>query len=842
MPESFDDGHRPPRIERSKAFLPGGARDGGGTPDAVALRHAFMVVRRHVWLVLAVTACTLGAAVFLALREPPEYRASAVVRLEDRRRALTGGIEDAIQLATEPRTVDPVLSLIERLRSRQVVGVVVDSLGMRLKSASPDFSNESLVAVHVDSKAPSDSIKLRFRKQEVVARTRGQEIRVRYGQVLGLGGVHFVVPARPDVEAALLAVVPREQEIDRVLGKIELIQREATDVVDVAYTATNPLVAQRVINTFIQTFQTINIRAAQEQSRLRGDFLSTQLRQTDSLLARAQANLGAFRSRQELASSGDKLAATQASLLAIDAQREQLKADRRTYGDLPELLRSSNDSVGDEALRSLAYSPEMASNPVISRLSQNLIEYKVRLDSFTTGPWRSTAADPDVLELQGIIESSKQELISAVASQVRSLDARIEALGNLRARSGASIQALPALEAEEMRLAAQVEALSTMGAQLRQEVQKAGLSEAVEVGDMQVVHLADVPYVSAWATGWLKIGMGLLAGLIVGGGAAYLLEANDTSVRRPEDLEEMLQVTGLAIIPRVAVGPTGLHRFTRLLRGANRHHHGRGLHRFTRLLGTNGHQHRRRKILPQGLVTLSEPQSIGTEAFRMLRTSLVWSDWGRKLKTIVVTSVAPGEGKTLTAANLGVIFAREGMRVLLVDGDLRRARLHKIFRTSRDSGLAELIKSDKWAGEAVSGGDAAMPIMAGNELHSNIRMTAVEGLSLLPAGMPSRSLGTFREARVRRLLREVANVFDLVIVDAPPVLATADAAILASMADGVLFVVRAGRTDRRAIQHAYQQLLNVGAQVVGTVLNDPQGELQQVGEYYYVYEYPEVKD
>jgi capsular exopolysaccharide synthesis family protein len=489
-------------------------------------------------------------------------------------------------------------------------------------------------------------------------------------------------------------------------------------------------------------------------------------------------------------------------------------------------LRNSHDSVSGHALRSLAFSPQMAVNPAIAKLSQQLIEYQVKLDSLTTGQWRSTATNPDVVRLKGIIGSTKQELLGAVVSQVQGLDARIEALASLKRRSGASMQALPALEAEEMRLQARVEALRTVGDHLRQESQKARLAEAAEVGDMQIMDLASVPYVSTWPTGWLKLGLGLLAGLLLSGGVAALLEANNTSIRRPEDLEDALQVAGLAVIPRVPTAVRRGHRPLPRFLGGSRHHH-----------------HRRVKRSPQGLVTLSQPRSIGTEAFRMLRTSLIWSEWGQRLKTIVITSVAPGEGKTLTAANLAVIFARGGMRVLLVDGDLRRARLHKIFLVSRAPGLTELIEWDRGAGAAVSGASTAMPVMRKEyDLYGSIRMTEVEGLYLLPAGRRSRSSEAVPEARVRHLLGELSNEFDLVIVDAPPVLATADAAILASMADGVLFVVRAGRTDRRAIQRAHQQLVKVGAQVVGTVLNDPEGELKEVGAAYYPYEYPEVRD
>jgi succinoglycan biosynthesis transport protein ExoP len=796
-----------------------------GAPDALAFKEFFLVLRRHIWMILIVTVSTMGTAAFLALRDPSVYRATATVRLSEGLRNLTADLDGTEAPPVPQRTIDPVLSLSEHLRSRQVVGSVVDSLGMRLGSLSPDFPVSSVGKIHVDPAAPADTIMLHFAEQEVVARVDSIQVRAPYAGIVKIGGVEFVVASRPSIQDALLTVTGREAEIDRVLASIELVERQSTDVIDVSYTAPDAKTAQQVVNAIVQTFQAVNIRAAQEQSRLRRVFLSEQLRQTDSLLANAQGSLATFRSRQQLANSSDRLAAVQVAMLALDSQREQLQADRRTFGNLPTLLSSPNDSVSGRALRSLAFSPEMATNPGIAKLSQQLVEYQIKLDSLTTGNWRIATTNPDFTQLVGAMASTKQELLGAVASQVTALDARIDALAALRKRSVTSMQVLPALEAEEMRLQARVEALRTVGDHLGQESQKARLAEAAEVGDMQIMDLAGLPYLSTWPMGWLKLALGLLVGLFLGAAGAYLMEANNTSVRRPEDLEAQLQIAGMGVIPRL---PSANKAGTRLL---------------PRFFKSNKNRHGgQAAAMPQGLVTLTDPRSIGTEAFRMLRTSLIWSEWGQRLKSIVVTSVGPGEGKTLTAANLGVSFARAGLRVLLVDGDLRRARLHKIFLLPRGPGLTELISANGGKGVAIPVGDDGMPLMNRNDMLSIVRYTSVEGLFLLPAGTQSRSPEAFREPQIRHFLHELSDVFDLVIVDASPVLASADAAILASVADGVLLVVSAGRTDRGAIHHAHQQLVKVGARVVGTVLNDPGGALKQTEEYYYPYEYPEAKD
>jgi polysaccharide biosynthesis transport protein len=319
-----------------------------------------------------------------------------------------------------------------------------------------------------------------------------------------------------------------------------------------------------------------------------------------------------------------------------------------------------------------------------------------------------------------------------------------------------------------------------------------------------VVDLADVPYAPLLSASALKLALGLALGLILGLVLAYVLEALNTSIRRPEDLEAVLHVPGLAVIPRITGGSSN------------------GRSRLRALLGAP------KPTRPDAGSLMSGGQtfSIGIEAFRNLRTSLIWSDGGEALKTLVVTSAAPGEGKTLTAANLAVTLAYDGLRVLLVDCDIRRPRVHGLFRMPRSPGLMELLTTSRHpSGDPVSAPDV-------------IRASSIASLSVLTCGaLPSNAANLLSSTRMRVLLEELRDQFDIIVLDTPPVLATADAGIVASLTDGVLLVVRAGTTDRNAAQRACQQLANVGARVVGTVLNDPGGQVAKEGDYYYPYDY-----
>jgi polysaccharide biosynthesis transport protein len=797
--------------------------DGGDrhTADSISFGHVFGVLRRRYRLVLILTLLGLAGGGYLAAKSPALYKAGAVLRLAGERRALTGEIEPSPEI---DRSTDPILSVLELVRSRTVMGAVVDSLGSRLVSADPDFGTASLAGISVNPEAAGgDTIFVSFFRNGVKAKLRDRNVQAPYGQPLDFGTVRFSVPTAPEIPSASLYVIPREMAIDQLLKDISVFHRVDTDILDVEYLSTNPRTAQRVVNTTVLAFRELNILAAKQKSHRRRQFLEEQLKQTDSMLARAQADLATFRSKQQLASSQNALDAVQTFRMTLEARASELEADRTTFGTLLSQLKKGGESGESEALRALASSPALADNPTVGNTFRQLELYQYRLDSMTTGPWRAAPTNPDLIQLKSLIASTKTQLRQAVSSHVSTIDARIGSLRNLRAQSGASLQVLPAMAAEEARLTGRVQTLTSSSDQVRQDYQKAMMAEEVEAGDVDIVNLADLPYMPEWTTTPLKLALGLLLGLLLGTGAAFLLEALNTSIRKPEDLETALHIPGLAVIPRLTATAPAQRRLGGLLRPGKRA------------------ELESKSSTATALGTVTQPFSVGVEAFRMLRTSLMWCEQGDEMKTLVVTSAAPGEGKTMTSANLSVTFAYDGLRVLLIDCDLRRPRLHGLFQVPRSPGLMELLTP------SYNGADGSASLTfdpgagrtdSGRPITDVVRSTHVRGLSLLTCGaLPTNPSGLLSGVRMRALLRELAKSFDLVILDTPPVLATADAGILASLADGVLLVVRAGQTDRVAAKRAHQQLVNVGARVVGTVLNDPGGEVSQYGDYYYPYDY-----
>lgn len=252
--------------------------------------------------------------------------------------------------------------------------------------------------------------------------------------------------------------------------------------------------------------------------------------------------------------------------------------------------------------------------------------------------------------------------------------------------------------------------------------------------------------------------IGLAVGLLCGFGLALLLDALDRSLRGPTELVRLTDKPLLAIVPK------------------------------------------RKDFADHPLVTAGDAGTNMAEAYRLLRTAVRFVDVGGPIRTVLVTSPSPGDGKTATATNLAIAIAQGGDKVLLVDADLRRSRVPEVMGIPREPGLTSVLIGDATISDAMVGLTERLFVMPSGPLPPN----------------PSELLGSTRMAQ---LLSELGREVDVVVLDAPPVVPVTDAQVLAALVDGVIFVSRDGRTGRGAIQEALRRLDLVDAPVVGCVLN-----------------------
>jgi capsular exopolysaccharide synthesis family protein len=335
-------------------------------------------------------------------------------------------------------------------------------------------------------------------------------------------------------------------------------------------------------------------------------------------------------------------------------------------------------------------------------------------------------------------------------------------------------------------------------AMLLQRMKEADLARMMRVNNIRLVDDALEPKVPVRPRTMLNVGLGLMLGLLLGVAVSWLRVRLDVSIKTPADLESELGLTFLGLIPEVD--------------GSDEVRYGRrGQRRRRATKDSEGG--------PSELVVHQRPLSGVAEAARAVRTNLMFMSPDRPYRKLLVTSAAPSEGKTTIACSIAIALAQGGQRVCIVDCDLRRPRLHRIFNRAGDAGVTNVLV-----------GDAT--------LEDVIQPTQIKNLWSVPAGpTPPNPADVLHSERFRALLEKLSDRFDRVIIDSPPLIAVTDSAIISRLADGTVFVVRAFRTSKHVSAQGLRVLRDVDAHVVGAVLNAVNLNRHEYTYYYHYYYY-----
>ena len=316
-------------------------------------------------------------------------------------------------------------------------------------------------------------------------------------------------------------------------------------------------------------------------------------------------------------------------------------------------------------------------------------------------------------------------------------------------------------------------------------MQEVDLSESVGEGDIKVVEAASAPIFPARPKKKLVLLIGLMLGVFLGVGSTFAAEYMDRSLKSKEEIESL---TGLPVLASVnTIDDIATQRDAA----------------FSHEVDWNDYFSNKAYRKEQ-------------ELFRVLRTNIKFSDLKDKAKVILVTSGSPGEGKTTVASRLAVNMSSAGERVLLMDCDLRKPMVHKIFDLKNQMGVTNLIVADQYDSQL---------------FHFNV----VKNFDVITCGpIPAQPAELIENSRIKDVLSQLCGEYDRIIIDSPPVATVIDAALLATFADGVLLVVDPGSSDRRILKQAQGQLEKVGAKILGLVLNKISEDKEG---YYYYYSY-----
>ncbi len=570
----------------------------------------------------------------------------------------------------------------------------------------------------------------------------------------------------------------------RLLGGIRVDPIQGTELVTLSYTASKAEQAAEIVNAFAQEYIGWNIENRSVIIDNTSRFLEAELKEIKVGLQRKEAQLKEYSRRTDIVSFDPSSNPTLQRLANLNSEVLRAQAElREREARLRELSQLPRDSVADEE-----------SKGVISDLRKERLrkeaDYEAKLQIYKSD-W------PAMIELEAGIEDGVKAYQRAVDRYYKEAESRHRAeTQTARNKTHRLESELAAVKSEAIDLGSVSVEYNNLQTELtdlqnRHDDFLGQLSKTSMLARMfgqsgsnvRVVEHALVPARSFRPSLRLDLTGGLGSGLALGIALVLLLHFLDRTVKTPEELEKILQLPLLGVIPDVSekskgYGLSGYYGYRKQSRP------------------TPSDPIRRIELLPA-----LHPRQAVSEAYRSLRTALLLSS-AEELKVISITSADSGEGKTATAANLGTVLAQLGKRVLLIDGDLRKPRLFKIFKVSNRAGLVTFLTSN------VSPETLVVPTDVDNNLF------------LCPTGPhPPNPSELLASDRMREFLQFGQANYDFVIVDTPPVLAVTDAVLVGAMCHGAILCFRANKVLREDVQRCRNRLLMSDVRILGAVLN-----------------------
>jgi tyrosine-protein kinase Etk/Wzc len=619
--------------------------------------------------------------------------------------------------------------------------------------------------------------------------------------------------ARPDAKE--MGFADLNQVAEFVMYSITVLSARTTDIITVIATGNDPAQAAAIANTVGQAYIARNLSYSRGEFTEVRRFLEVQLPVIEKKLFSEENQLRQFKQANQVISLSDESKSLIDKLTTFEAQFNLTGVERESAEKRLAYLQNQLDFQKKNMLENVS----QVSSPLASGLRQDLLTLQTQMATMTSQGFPADHAK--MKELAKKIENTKSRLkeeISKIVAQEsggidpillseelvgKILDLQVE-IETYKAKELAQqrvisdylvkLKAIPPKEVELARLTRQFELDDNIYKMLMEKYEEVRISEAGKLGNVKIIDLAQVPKAPVGPRRKLNILFGGMLGLALGIGLVLLMEYMDTSLKNIHDIEQFLALPVLGMIPAIDQEDV-----------ASRTDGGKTVNGAT--------------SIAERLISHHLPKSPISEAYRILRTNLQFLNPDAPLKTILVTSSGPSEGKTTTASNLAITMAQVGSRTLIVDADLRRPMVNGVFGIPQEPGLTELL---------VKGGDLQKAMVS----------TDIENLFILPAGtIPPNPSELLSSQKMKHLIQEMKKCCDLVILDCPPVITVTDAAVLAAEADCVVLVVQSGKTDREAARRAKTLLLNVKARIAGTVLNNISSDMLAGYSYYYHYYY-----
>jgi capsular exopolysaccharide synthesis family protein len=591
-----------------------------------------------------------------------------------------------------------------------------------------------------------------------------------------------------------------------------------TRLIELSFRHTNPQIAAFVVNSIGETFVTANQNKRSGTSRKTSDFLQQRITDLQSEIRAAEVELVELKkSAGILKTDGEqtlvlaRLAGLNKDLLVAENLRKTAEAEYNALKDSPERIKARTEIENARYITERENNISAVRNDTQKRIAEIRSERARLLQEYHEGAAEIVEKDKMIKSLEDslakVIEKNNEEVQTlrdrAAKGLVENLQSKyLQALDQerkIRAAYDQQYNEAQVQNSDAVRLRLLEQTIETNQGfldNLRKQQSSNDVASQGSDNNISVAGFAIPPEYPVSPSRVTTVMAALFLSTLFGMGLALFLEYLDDTIRSTEEIETYLQLPALAAIPTIDSIPK------------------------RRLLLVGGNNDEPIEQNDSELLIFADSRSSLAEAYRQLRTSILLSTAGHAPKSLLITSSLPSEGKTTTATNTAISLAQTGAKVLIIDADMRRPRLHSVFNIENGDGLSTILSTE----------------LTESEILGVIKHDEGTKLNLLTSGpIPPNPAELIGSEQMANLLKLLQGHFTHLVVDSPPITSFTDGVLIASMVDGVILVVHAGKSSRQVVRRARQLLQDVGAKIFGVVLNNV--NLRSQDSYYYYQSY-----
>ncbi len=748
-----------------------------------SVKEYIFIIRLHLKKILFFTIIGFCIGFYYTLVTPPYHLATSSVLLKENPGA--GMVMDL----TGNRNQDNISNAIQMIRSRIIAKETVKSLWPRYKNNLDLFGSYPFYP-------------------------RGRRIRKYFKELISFGG-------NSNPEKRAFHTEKYTDEIgnlyaNKIQKQLRVEHINNTDIIKISYGSVWAAEAQLITNTLTKVYKKFEKEINAEEAINAVTFIEDLVKEQMVLLSEAEKSLADFQSQEQIYDQNAQSSLLTSRIIELENKILENKIQINVGLERAKYFKSlliEQESEISEKIKNTQNIQIQSLRTSISRLEGELL-----INTAQYGEKHSavTELEKRIKVLKDQLESKINELISKgididdplvsrqnLISEIVQIELDenllkfdIKESQDLIIKLKEKLDALPLKKLEYLKLERTREVMTKNYTEFTSRLENAKLNVASLVGKVQILDLASLPNRNL-NDNKRNILIGILFGLAAGFGLAFIIEFFDSSVKTLYDIEKH-NLSVLGVIPAMnekKIKPNSII--------------GSFLQKNTVKNGS----------IERQLITLDSPKSPIAEAYRSLRTTLLYSSTKSEVKSLIVSSAGPGDGKTTTVANLAITLANMGKKTILIDTDLRRPVVNKVFNIDKSPGVTDYL-----AGYI-------------DDFSKVIVKSSIENLYVVPSGVvppnPSELLGS---KRLSELIKKLENEWDMVLFDSPPLVAVTDATMISKEIDKIIIVVKVGQTENSAFEHTINALKNVSAPIGGIILNAVT-ESHNYGYYYYYYQY-----